>query len=66
MFFKTYVKQDLINIASNYKILMILSSYLMMTIDSNIIFKNHVSFNFMLKYHITISLRQVTKIFKQF
>ena len=64
--FQDVWKQDLINITSNYKILMILSSYLMITIDNNIIFRNHVSFNFILKYHFTISLRQFTKIFKQF
>ena len=64
--FQDVCKQDLINITSNYKILKILSSYLMITIDSNIIFRNHVTFNFILKYHITISLRQFTKIFKQF
>ena len=64
--FQDVCKQDLINITSNYKILTILSSYLMITIDSNIIFRNHVTFNFILKYHITISLRQFMKIFKQF
>ena len=33
----------------------------MMTIDSGIFLKNHISCNFMLKYYITILLRQFTK-----
>ena len=38
----------------------------MMTIDSDILLKNHVSCNSMLKYYITCSLRQFTKTFNQF
>ena len=34
---------------------------LTMTIDSSILLKNHVSYNLMLKYYITILLRQFTK-----
>ena len=39
---------------------------LMMTIDGGILLKNHVSCNFMLKYYITILLRQFMKTFNQF
>ena len=39
---------------------------LMMNIDSGISLKNHVSCNFMVKYYITILLRQFTKTLDQF
>ena len=39
---------------------------LMMTIESRILLKNHVSCNLMLKYYITILLRQFPKTLDQF
>ena len=39
---------------------------LMMPTESIILLKNHVSCNFMLKYYITVSLRQFTKTSNQF
>ena len=39
---------------------------LRMTIDSGVLLKNHISCNFMLKYRITILLRQFTKSLNQF
>ena len=38
----------------------------MMPIESSNLLKNYVSCNFMLKYYITISLRQFTKTLGQF
>ena len=37
-----------------------------MAIERDILLKNHVSCNFMLKYYITILLRQFTKTLNQF
>ena len=38
----------------------------MMIIDSGVLLKNHATCNFMLKYYITILLRQFTKTLNQF
>ena len=61
------VPQDLIYSASRiyFKLLMTIFR-LMMSIESRVFLKNHVSCNFMLKYFITVSLRQFTKILNQF
>ena len=61
------VPQDLIYSASRiyFKLLMTIFR-LMMSIESRVFLKNHVSCNFMLKYFITVSLRQFTKFLNQF
>ena len=61
------VPQDLIYSASRiyFKLLMTIFR-LMMSIESRVFLKSHVSCNFMLKYFITVSLRQFTKILNQF
>ena len=60
------VPQDLIYSASRIYFKLLMTIFRLMSIESRVFLKNHVSCNFMLKYFITVSLRQFTKILNQF